>query len=120
MSKGPRPPRNPVNNPPITPRDPVQPDPDIIVDPRPPQCWTFLLVRATQAAEKVKEGAPVSGSIHRGGAVMVRAAGETLGFAPDVEAKEISAAVQKLRGRLSGTVISRGKGKREVLVELCL
>jgi hypothetical protein len=120
MSKGRRPPRNPDNNPPINPRDPSPPDPDITVDPRPPQCWTFPLVRTTQAAERVQEGTHVSGSVHSRTNVMVRAEGETLGFAPEAEAKEIIAAVQELKGRLSGHVISSGNGKKNVIVELCL
>jgi hypothetical protein len=120
MSKGRKPPRNPDNNPPITPRDPESPDPDIVVDPRPSQCWTFVLVRTTQAAERVQEGTHVSGSIHNRTNVMVRAEGETLGFAPEAEAKEIIAAVQQLKGKLSGRVISSGNGKKNVIVELCL
>jgi len=119
MSKGPRPPRDPGNDPPIPPRDPNPPDPDIIVDPRPPQCWTFQLVKTTQAAERVEVGTPVSGSIHGRSAVMVRAEGETLGFAPDAEAKEIISAVKELGGRLRGTVTTRS-GKKNVIVELCV
>ena len=112
MSKGPKP---PPDSPPIRPQDP-----EIVVDVAPEECWTFQLVDTTVAAQRVKNGDPITGSARDRKRVLVSARGEALGFAPTAESREIIAAAARSGGTLRGRVISAADGEGDVAVELCL
>jgi hypothetical protein len=111
MSKGPRP---PGNSPHIHPQES-----DTGMDEAPEECWTFQLVGATAAANRLIKGMPVTGSASDRKRVLVTSRGDALGFAPDAESKKIIAAAERTGGALRGQVRSDAEDTN-VIVELCL